>query len=236
MESPERALPAGFPGHSVPRIASLLKQGADTLRAFAATAAFNVDSPERSGRFTAQMRQRRNDSLYLSISPGLGIEAARILVSPDSVYLYDRIKNRLIVGGLEEAGRMLALPVTAEHLFLNLLGLITPDDTQPWDLSADDAYYYLSSPDSSRFYTIDPRVWRVIRYAEHDASDALVDERLFEDFDEIDGVLLPRRITFRRPQDDSFATLYYRVIELNPTGLSFDLNVSASARREAVGK
>jgi hypothetical protein len=47
----------------------------------------------------------------------------------------------------------------------------------------------------------------------------------------VDGVAIPQRIIFRRPEDDALAMLRYRSVQLNPTDLSFALDVSDDVPR-----
>lgn len=227
----DTSLPAGFPQHRAEQIQQNILHATDTLLSYRAKASFSVTSPERSGRFSADLRNRRGDSLYMSISPGLGIEAARVLVTPDSVYLYDRIKSELMVGPLSRVGDLLAIPVSSEDLFRNLLGIVAPEANEKWRVEADSAHYYLRNQTNTRVYVIDPALWRVIRYTEFASSGEISEERIFSDYDVFNGVYLPRRIVFRRPLENSVASLYYRDLDLNPDEISFDLRVRDSARR-----
>lgn len=231
----EAELPAGFPYHTAAQIQSAVRLSADTLYAFRAKASFAVDTPEQKGSFSADIRDRRGDSLYMSISPGLGIEAARVLVTRDSLYLYDRLKNRVTYGSLAAAGNLLAVPVTADDLFMNLLGLIAPEPGVAWQVEAVDAHYHLTAPDGTRRYVVDPARWRVVRFEARTPEGELLEERAFSDFDRFDGLYLPRRVVFRRPPERSTASLFYRSLELNPDALSFDLRISSSADRVPVG-
>lgn len=227
----ETELPADFPFHRVEQIQQNIILTSDTLHAFRGRASFSVSAPEQGGRFTAEIKSQRGDSLYMSISPGLGIEAARALVTQDSVFLYDRIKNTLSYGSLKDASTILSIPVSAEDLFRNLLGILVPDPEVEWSLEADSAFYYLDNPTQTLRYVIDPSLWRVVRYVEYAASGDLVEERIFSDFDVFDGVYLPRRVIFRRPGNHTVASLYYRNLDLNPDQLSFELNVRTSTKR-----
>lgn len=229
------ALPDAYPYHSAAQIRQLILDDVDSLRAFQARASLALRTPEQSGQFSADVRNRRNDSLYLSISPGLGIEAARALVTPDSFFLYDRIKNRLTYGSLVAAEAFLPGPLAGDDVFRNLLGLVAPEPDVAWQVEAEDDRYVLTDPAGLRTYVVDPALWRVVRYEERTPTGELVEERTFSEFDRFDGVYLPRRVAFRRPLDDTSASLYYRSLALNPGPLSFDLRVSSKAERVPAG-
>ena len=222
-------LPERFPDHSLSEIRENILRPTDTLRAFQAAAQLSLESPQRSGNFGATVRARRGDSLYLGVS-SFGIEGARALVTPDSFFVYNRLGNEVTFGALADAGAQLPTPLVTGDVFENLLGLLAPEAGANWTVTADSSRYVLEDPSGRRAYTVDPALWRVVRYVERAPDGALVEERLFSDFDRIDGFFLPRRVLLRRPGDDALASLYYRELTLNPSGLSFDLQVRGSAR------
>ena len=181
------------------------------------------------------LRSRRNDSTYISISPGLGIEAARVLVTPDSFYFYDRLKNRLVFGSMANAEGVIPHPFATDDIFINLLGLSIPSPDVEWSVIADSAHYILTDPTALQTYIVDPALWRVIRYERHDPRGTLIEEYDFSEFDTFDGAVLPRRVVFRRPLEESHASIYYRSLEVNPESLTFDLGVRSSAQRVRAG-
>ncbi|RMH55361.1 MAG: DUF4292 domain-containing protein [Bacteroidetes bacterium] len=223
--------PAAFPRHTVDQILAEVHPLPDSIKAFRARANFALNSPWQSGRFSGDVVHRRGDSLYVSLSPGMGIEAARVLVTPDSFYLYNRIDREVIVGSMDQARTVLPPPFSADDLFRTLLGLPAPEPDVAWQVEADSSYYYLKSPDERRIYTVDPGLWRVIRYEERAPDGSLVEDRVYLDWDGFDGLYLPRRMIFRRPKDRTTATIYYRSVTLNPTGLSFSLRMNGQTTR-----
>ncbi len=228
----ERELPSNFPFHSAEQILLNLRSAyPDTLHSFRGKASLAVRTPEQRGTFSADVHERIADSLYVSFSPGLGIEAARALVTADSFYFYDRIKNRLVYGALGDAAGILPQPFATNDLFRNLLGLITPPDDLTFHVKADDSFYHLTDTSGLLTYSIDPAFWRVVRLTEHLEDGTLVEVRSFSEFDTFDGVVLPRRVEFLRPSEETRASIYYRSLDLNPGDLSFELKVRDSAER-----
>lgn len=230
--APDAALPAAFPSHTASQIQHLVTPAADSLQAFTSSARLSINSPQQRGSFSAKLRHRRGDSLFVSISPGLGIEAARVLVTPDSFYVYNRLERSLTYGSRAFAEEHLPAALTAEDLFANLLGYLAPPPQADLDVAADDRYYYLTDAGSRHTYVVDPAVWRVVRYEVRDPQGDLLEVRTFEDFEPMGGVLLPRRLTFEQPQQESTASLYYRDVDFNPESLSFALDVNSSAQRK----
>lgn len=224
-------LPEAFPNHTLAEIQSQLRPAStDTLQSFSANARVTVRSPQRNGTFNATVRQERADSLFMSLSL-FGIEGARMLVTPDSFFVYDRRNQKLMLGALEDAGSMLPGPIASDDVFENMLGLLAPEASINWSVTSDSTRYYLSDPQERRRVVVDPIQWRVIRYAEYDADGTLVQERLFDDFKSVNGVRVPYRVVFRRPPDKTMALVDYRDLSLNPAGLRFDLNAPSDVRR-----
>lgn len=223
--------PAGYPNHSISQIERLLDQYPYELRSYEAEAALSLRSPIRSGSFSAEVRHNKDDSLLLAISPGLGIVVVRALVTSDSFFVHDRINKELTVGALRDLQRLLPLPVTPDALYASMLGLLQPDPATPWELSATNGYYQLKDQSGRTSFLIDPAFWRVVRYEERSATGDLVEERTFSDFESFEGIYLPRRLTFRRPGDETAASLYYRKLSINPTDMNIDFKVGSSVPR-----
>lgn len=225
------ALPSAFPTHSSSEIRAEIQRPTDSLRRFRARARVRVEAPGQNRSFDADIRQERADSLFMRFSL-FGFEGARMLLTPDSVFVYDSRKNTLRVGPVAEAQRVLPAPVASDEVFENLLGLIAPGPEERWSVEADSAFYHLSNPSGTEEWTVDPRRWRVVRYRRTSPEGTVLEVRRYSDFQSVQGVTLPSTVTFRRPSDDLRARIEYKRIQLNPTGLSFGLGVPASAPRK----
>lgn len=227
----ERDVPDAFPNHTTGQILALLNGMDGPISAFTARASVAIRSDGDGMQFAASMNARKNDSLYVTMSPGLGIEAARALVTPDSFFFYDRIKNRLTYGRIDEASEILPQPFASANLFENLLGLVDPTADTRWEVSSDTTYYYLHDRSAMQTYVVDPAFWRVVRYEQTGSDGHLIETRTFSEFDEFGDTVLPRRLVFDRPADGQRASIYYRDLTLNPDRLEFEMPVRDSAER-----
>ncbi|MEM8487356.1 MAG: DUF4292 domain-containing protein [Bacteroidota bacterium] len=223
------AMPAGYPNHSYAEIINNLTAMPYTVEGYSSEAALVIKSPVQGGSFSASIKHIKDDSLLISISPGLGIVAVRALVTKDSFFVHDRINKELGIGTINAMQRLLPLPADARSLYGAMLGVWLPETGPDWELSSGDSYYILK--DDTRTLFIDPVFWRVVRYVENNEAGTLVEERTFSEFKDYDGFFLPRRLTFRRPGDDTSASLFHRKRTINPTSLSLDFNVSSSVKR-----
>ena len=218
------ALPEAFPNHSASQIRSLIAQSTDSLHSFSAEARVTVRTPNRNRSFNAEVRQRRADSLFMRFSL-FGIEGGRLLLTPDSVLFYDSRNRTLRTGPLSQAQQLLPAPVASGRIFENMLGLLTPRQNANWSVQADSSQYFMSTPNTTTRLLVDPGRWRVVRFTKENDSGTVVDERLFTNFRQVDGVLIPHRVIFRRPADNLMAMIRYRSVNLNPSNLSFELGV-----------
>lgn len=223
-------LPEAFPNHSSQQIHSLITARTDTLSGFKARAQMTVRSPRQSGSFNAEIRQARADSLWMRMSR-FGFEGARLLITQDSFFVHNRLQNQMMVGTVSEAQQYLTAPVTSEDAFVNMLGLISPDPEVDWTVKSDSAQYYLKSPSGRQTFAIDPTHWRVTRYARTDEEGSVLEERLFGEFERVNGVMLPTRVVFRSRPEDALVMLAYEDLRLNPESLSFDFRVPTDVPR-----
>lgn len=232
--APTRApgtIPEAFPNHSPAQIRSLIHQPLDTLHRFSAKARISVRSPQENRSFNASIRQERADSLFMRFSL-FGFEGGRMLLTPDSVFLYDSRKHVMRVGPITEAKHIFPAPVASNEVFENLLGLIAPEGTTDWTVKADSNLYRLSNPAGTQVWTVDPRQWRVVRYERRTPQGKVTEIRQFSNFKSVEGVLLPHTVTFRRPREQLMATIEYGKIHLNPANLSYGLGVPPSVPRK----
>lgn len=225
-------LPSGFPDHSAKQIRQFIRQPVDTLRSFAADARVTVRSPREHRSFNADVRQERADSLLMRFTL-FGFEGGRMLLTPDSVFFYDSRKHTLRVGPIADARRLLPAPVASDEVFANMLGLIAPDSATDWRVTADSTLYYLEDPSGRRQWTVDPTRWRVVRYREKAPDGTVIDKRHFSKFRIVEGIVVPHQVTFRRPLEHLMARINYEAIRLNPSGLSFDLDVPRDLPRKS---
>ncbi len=61
---------------------------------FAAKVKIDIQKLDDNTNFTAAVRMQKDSLIWASISPALGIEAARVLVRPDSIFILDRINKK----------------------------------------------------------------------------------------------------------------------------------------------
>lgn len=224
---PDPTAEAVYPHHTVSQILAAMEAMAarDTIHAFSSQARLAIRSPEQNADGTAILRQRGGDTLWASIRGPLNIEVARALVTPDSFLIHDRLRNQLMVGPSEAAQQLIPGPRTLDEALIALTGTVLPDLASRWFVNAAALdgipVYWLTAPDGRTRLAVDPSVWRVRRFERLGPQGQVVDRRLYSDFEQIEGRMLPRLIELSNPAAETFVTIEHRRLTLNPDVLTF---------------
>ena len=221
-----------FPNHTESEIRSLLRSAvADSLTSLRAEAALSISSPFYSGTATAQIAHRRGDSLRVTLyGTALRIEAGRLLMTPDSVFFYDRLQSRLYYGPLSALSERLPTALLDGPVFERLLGVMAPPGPG-MALSADSARAHYHLEDSALHLIIVPGLWRTASYTRREPGGDLIEALAFTEFEAADGVYFPRRIVMRRPRERTNVSLHYSEMQLNPPSLSLSIGAIQDAER-----
>lgn len=116
----------------------------------------NMGSESSSVSVNANMRIRRGELIRLSVAPVLGIEVARMDITPKGVLVIDRMNRRYVEIGFVEVADILKVEVdfnALQSLFLNEIFLpgresLTVEDAVKFDLSEQDGRAHLQVKDS----------------------------------------------------------------------------------------
>ena len=82
----------------------------------------NFDDGDRSIGATANIRIKKDSLIWFSITPGFGIEAARGLVTQDSLFLVNRLEKNYYAYSFAELSRKLNIDVSYDVMQAALLG------------------------------------------------------------------------------------------------------------------
>ena len=72
---------------------------------FSAKAKVKFDDGEKSVSATANFRIKKDSIIWLSITPGLGIDVARVLINTENVYVLDKINKQYYEYTFEELSK-----------------------------------------------------------------------------------------------------------------------------------
>lgn len=77
---------------------------------------------EKETSFKANLRIKKDSAIWMSITPALGIEMARVLITKDSVLFMDRIHNKYFVGDFAYLNKMFDVDMDYNMLEALLVG------------------------------------------------------------------------------------------------------------------
>jgi hypothetical protein len=144
-----RELPARSPDKLLERM--LLS---DTARFthYSAKASITIKLPDESRSFKAQIRSVTDSALWVSVVPALGIEVARVLITPDSLKLMDKMSDQYFIGDTAAARERFKLQPSLSLLQNALLGKpLGVDLAEKYRSDREDGHYVLTSRAPRRF-------------------------------------------------------------------------------------
>jgi hypothetical protein len=110
-------------GISSPDSLSRAMQIADApVQWFGAKVSVNSDINNQTNSFSANLRIKKDSSIWISISPALGIEVARALITPDSLKFINRINGTYFKGDYKYLNELLQIEVNFKMIQAILLG------------------------------------------------------------------------------------------------------------------
>ncbi len=219
-----------FPNHSVQIILNQLPTFPEDLDRVQIEAKIAVASPELDGQITALVNIKQNDSLYASIKFPLGIEGARVLITKDSAFTYDRLQNTVFRATREHMKAVLPGAFLELDMLETLLGFVSPPPEIPWRKENDENRYYLYAPGDNVRYTIDPLAWRIEQIQYRNPDGTVVEQRWYQDFKNVEGVQIPSRVILVQAEESTRLLITLQNLTKNPSPFRFDLNVRADTK------
>ena len=110
-------------GISSPDSLSRAMQIADApVHWFGAKVSVNSDINNQTNAFSANLRIKKDSAIWISISPALGIEVARALITADSLKFINRINGTYFKGDFKYLNELLQIEVNFKMIQAILLG------------------------------------------------------------------------------------------------------------------
>ena len=82
----------------------------------------NFNSPQASGNATVYIKMQKDSVIWISITGPLNIEGARILVTPDSVKIINKLEGSLQLSSIAHLQQITKLPLTFNDFQNIILG------------------------------------------------------------------------------------------------------------------
>ncbi len=189
-----------------------------SLNTISGRAGVQISEPGHTERANIRFRSDRNHSLLL-VSNNLGIEGGRIYSDPDSVIIYNRIEEVAHKMSHEDASWFYLNGIGAMNLIRMLHPITEPGEIE--DIYESEDFFLVFTRHGEQHYLSRDRMIlrRTERRTHHPEAYSTFN---FDNFAEIEGFRLPRRIQILSSDEKSNIFLAIRALEVNPSELEFD--------------
>ena len=227
--------PSGLP--RITTTALLDSVSANSFDVLSAKLAVNHSTEKATQTFGARVRIKKDSIIWVSITPALGIEAVRVVVTPDSIKMLNRLENKYFIESFNRTKELLQLEITYTMLQSVLLGEFVPlyqqnsYALQPlvdlYTLISDERSAEVGKPKMpvEQRTEIDPSIWRVKRTIMKNKArnEQILAE--YSDFQLVGAKVFPVTMRFRTQGKENVAVdLNWSKIE-EKTTLRFPFNV-----------
>jgi hypothetical protein len=222
-------------GNSIPEVFASAGSNAFSCDWFSGKASISTKLEGRSMSFSANFRIRPDSVIWVSVSPGLGLEVVRAMITRDSVKVLDRLNTSYVSEDFRYLKQITGLDVNFEQLqallFGNILGFGGPESFTA--ISQNDKIFVVSAtrgagtktPDQT--YWIDATSYRIKNLKITDSQNKRTMEGAFSDHKPENGLLFPYTsrlvVTSTDPME---VTVSWSKISLN-TPLDFPFSIPA---------
>lgn len=203
-----------------------------------------VKTNKATNSFNARLRMHKDSVIWASITPALGIEAARIYITPDTLKFIDRINARYFVGSYEMVNNMLDTDIDFEMLEAIITGNnFTFYANDKFESSIGKEHYMLNSLrrrelkkefkgiDSVRIILqniwLNPETFKIDKMALKDIQSNKKLEATYSDFKELGEQLMAMSMIVNikaRADDNAYVELEYSRVELEEN-LNFPIKI-----------
>ncbi|MEX0966488.1 MAG: DUF4292 domain-containing protein [Bacteroidia bacterium] len=166
---------------------------------------------------TVNLRMQQDSMLWMSVTPLFGIEIARIVISPDSALVLDRINKEYQVLNFDEIRKFTGVPELTFALLQDLiLGNSIVPVSRKFDAQAENGLILLTnhSQRGSEMLWLLPSIFRPSRIHYEDQPNNQKFDLHYSNFKEIGGKHFPQgiRLVLDEPQDLSLDINFTRYI------------------------
>ncbi len=142
----ERAKRKPIEGRKAAYLLNQLKSNELDFKSLKTKAAFSMIQAGKKTNFKASIRMRKDSAIWLSITPALGIEMARVLITRDSVKVINRIKKEFFIGDFEYINQKFNVALDYDDIQAVMLGnSIAFEEDEKLKFRIDNEMYYLGN-------------------------------------------------------------------------------------------
>ena len=214
---------------------------------FTAKAGVKVYKDDKKTPFKANIRIKKDSIIWISITPALGIEVARIMITTDSVKVINRIERNYFVGDYAYISKRFNIEMEFNLIQSILVGnAIAFEDDEKIKLAVDKEMYYIGNLKKRKANKADDKPKKIEKQKEEvislwvDQSTFKINKFLFSDltanrfitgkynqFKLVNDQLFPHDVTFDfQSEKPAKVELDYSKVSLDGP-LKFSFNISS---------
>jgi hypothetical protein len=205
---------------------------------------------KNTNSFNGNLRIRKDSAIWVSISPALGIEAMRVLITMDSVKLINRLNTTYFVGDFKYISSLLETDLDYDMIQSLLLGNdFSTYENNVFKASIDNKQYLLSTvrrgklkkylknaEDTSKVLIQDiwmnPESYKINKVRVKEIKENRKLETEYSEFEKIDSMLYPTKLHFDIINDKTKIEISIDNSRITTEGpLEFPFNVSSKYKK-----
>lgn len=234
---------------SAKKLEAQLKQNEFKFEWLSAKFATEIKLDSSSFSFSVTARIRKDSAIWMSISPLLGIEAARVLITKDSVKFMNRIKSEYFSGDYNYINQLLHAELDYDLLQALLVGNSVEfyNEDEKLKSAVDNGYYLLSTirkrklkkvveknkelKEPAQSIWMHPETNKIVKILFFDFEKNRSFDATFDSFEKIDTQLFPNKINYTIKAEKNVAIqLDYSKVSIN-SAQTFPFTVPSSYDR-----
>ncbi len=188
----------------------------------------NLKTQGNSNNLTASIRIKKDSLIWLSITPGMGIEAVRAIVTPDSVKVIDRIHNTYDAYSISYIKQTLGIDMDYSTLQNLIVGdVLLPFRESDEVITTDNTWQVTQHNNGVDIVSLISRIQKKVTQAEAKSKDGKYVLTTYKDFILTDSVLFHQEqsLMLKNGTDTSFIEASHQKIEFPKKSVAFPFNV-----------
>lgn len=186
------------------------------ISSFVGKARLTIESPQFSGHLSVTTYWVKPDTFFLKAEGPLGLDMGKIFVGKRRFIVYNQFENQFISGSVDDAyvNRFLNTDIELAQLKQALIGqapiganAVRLTDARKGIFSARDSHYEYR-------FQVNPRTGLVEKWEALQDGKVLFRQE-FKNYHSVEGVYMPRIITFTLAERKERLSVYYKEIQIN---------------------
>lgn len=243
----QNGLRKNIDGKSTSYLVDQVKANEIDFQTFSTKADFKIKKEEKNQSFKANVRIQKDSLIWISITPLLGIEVARVLITQDTVKVINRIEKEYFIGDFSYLQSRFNIDLEFDVIQSILVGNSIPFElNEDIRFTKDKSNFYLGNMKKRKAKKVDNNPQKVERRDEQVVSlwidqvnfklrkfllsDLSADRFLlgeYASYEQTENQLVPQELNFQfQSNEATYIEIDYSRVYLNKS-LNFSFNISS---------